>query len=116
MSTVARCSHRPATVSRESARPSEPVEADAVPGPAEVFVRGVTPPKPLAAILAVLQAMPAGREQYVRTELHPADLLHALEQRGIEARSAPMPDGTWRTRLVRPAEIPLSGGHAAAAR
>lgn len=101
MSTLARRSQLTATVS-SGADWSSPAP-DLAPQPSELFVKGVTPPDPLKAILFVLDGMPAGRAQYVRTLQDPAELRGALGRHGVEARSAPMPDGSWRTRLIRPA-------------
>lgn len=66
----------------------------------ELDARGPTPPKPVPAILAVLQSNPPGQPQFIRTASAPTELLRALEARGVEAYPAEMPDGSWRTLLI----------------
>lgn len=71
--------------------------------PTELDTRGaVEPPKHVPAILVEVAALAPGRLQYVRTRERPAELLAALEARGVEAKATQMPDRSWQTRIVGP--------------
>jgi hypothetical protein len=104
MSATALISSRAVTTSRHSnpqlwspAIPTVAVE----PWPTELDARGPTPPpKPFVAVMKALQAIPPGYPQYVRTNEEPADLLRALEKRGVDGSSRRLPDGTWKTLLT----------------
>ncbi len=71
------------------------------PWPTELDARGDRPPHPLPALLAALEAIPAGHPQYIHTWTQPTELLDALSARGIEAAPLEHPDGTWHTRVQR---------------
>jgi len=69
----------------------------------ELDARAPTPPNPLQAILTAVASIPPGRPQFVRTQAEPAAWLPVFVAKGIAAEGWPLPDGTWRTILRRPA-------------
>jgi hypothetical protein len=68
--------------------------------PTELDARGPTQPKPLKALLVALQEIPPGVPQYVRTRERPTDLVDGLARHGIAAEAIPLPDTSWRLRVV----------------
>ena len=69
----------------------------------ELDARCGTPPNHVKAIVAALDAMPAGRPQSLRTKARPVRLLQELAALGVEGESGALPDGSWRTLLRRTA-------------
>ena len=65
-------------------------------------VRGLEPPQPMMRVLETIALLQPGQTLVVQTDRRPLHLYPLLESRGFQARTHPLPDGSFETRIHRP--------------
>lgn len=63
-------------------------------------LRNLEPPEPMVRLLEALASAPAGSTIEARLQRRPLFLIEELNRRGQSHECAPLPDGTWRLRLI----------------